>query len=58
MAFHQAVFDIVFQFHPQLAVIINGSETVVDLAGWEDETIFFGVGSDFRKNLVVIHREG
>ncbi len=45
--------DIFFQFDTVLSVIINGTETVVNFAGWKNEPVFFGVGNDFFKQVVL-----
>ena len=33
------LFDIVFQLHTELTVVVNGAETVVDFTGREHKTV-------------------
>ena len=49
--------DIVLQFYTVLTVVIHGSESVVDVAGREYETVFFAMGNDFLENVFLCHNE-
>ena len=49
------ILDIVLEFHAKLAVIINRSETVVDLAGRENKAVLFAVGNQNLEKFVLCH---
>jgi hypothetical protein len=47
--------DVLLQFHTHLAVIIRGTETVINLAAGEYETILFTMANDVLKEVFVVH---
>ena len=49
------LFDIVFQLHTELTVVVNGAETVVDFTGREHKTVLFAVRYDFLENVFLCH---
>ena len=42
--FPPVAFDIVLQFAPELAVVVDSAEAVIDFGGGEDEAVFLTVG--------------
>ncbi|EJX04118.1 hypothetical protein EVA_07773 [gut metagenome] len=49
------LFDIVFQFDTVLTIVINSTESVINVAGWEYKTVFFAMGYNFLKNVFLSH---
>ena len=47
--------DIVLHFHAVLAVVIHGAQTVVDLAGGENEPVFLGVRHEILESFFLCH---
>ena len=47
--------DVVFQFHTILSVVMYGSQSVIDFAAREHESVFLAVGHDFLKNVFLCH---
>ena len=49
------LFDVVFEFHTILSVVVHCAETVVDVATGEYETVFFAMGNNFFENVFLSH---
>ena len=49
------VLDVVFELHAHLAIIINGSQTIVDFAGGENESVLLAVGYQHLKKFILCH---
>ena len=49
------VLDIVLELHAQLAIVIHGSEAIINLAGREDKPIFLAVGYQNLEKFVLCH---
>ena len=47
--------DVVLQFHTVLSVVVNGSQSIIDLAAWEYEAILLAVRYYFLKNVFLCH---
>ena len=48
--------DVVLQLHAVLTVVVDGAQTVVDLARREDEAVLLAVGHEFLEKFVLSHR--
>ena len=53
--FPPVLFDIIFEFHAVLAVVIDSAEAVVDVAGGEYETVLLAMGNDFLEYVFLSH---
>ncbi len=49
------VLDIVLQFYTELAVIVDGGESVVDFTGGKDEAVLLAVGHQNLEKFVLCH---
>ena len=49
------LFDIVFQFHAVLAVVVHCAQPVINLAAREHEAVFLAVRDDFLENVFLCH---
>ena len=47
--------DVVFELDTHLAVIINGSQTVVNLGGGEDEPVLLAMGYQYLEKFFLCH---
>ena len=50
------LFNVVFQFNAVLSVVVNGSQSIVNLTAWENKTIFFTMAYNLLKNVFLCHK--
>ena len=54
-AFPPILLNVVFQFNAVLSVVVNGSQSIVNVAAGEHEPIFFAVRNYFLENVFLCH---
>ena len=53
--FPPVLFDIVFQFHAVLTIVVDSAEAIVNVAGGEYETVLLAMGNDFLEYVFLSH---
>jgi cytochrome d ubiquinol oxidase subunit I len=51
----QRFFDVVFKFNTHLAIVVHSSQTIINFARLENETIFFAMRNQFFENIFLCH---
>ncbi len=53
--FPPVVLDVVFELYAHLAVVIHGSQTIINFAGGENESILLAVGYQHLEKFILCH---